>query len=49
MMAAIEAGMPVSRPASSLVVDIDGGTIVGAIRVALQRTPPELSADINAT
>src|SRR5918996_3656624 len=38
MAAAIGAGMPITEPSGNMIVD--------AVRVALERTPPELSADI---
>src|SRR5207244_3665512 len=55
MAAAIGAGLPITEPAGNMIVDIGGGTpdvaevvaaIVETVRVALERTPPELSADI---
>src|SRR5436190_1621183 len=58
MAAAIGAGLPITEPHGNMVVDIGGGTtdiavisLSGivysrAVRVALERTPPELSADI---
>src|SRR5207248_66031 len=56
MAAAIGAGLPVSEPTGSMVVDIGGGTtevavlalggIVEAVKVALEHTAPELAADI---
>src|SRR5439155_938990 len=47
MAAAIGAGLPIEEPSGNMVVDIGGGTTVNAVRVALERTPPELSADIS--
>src|SRR2546430_2375666 len=47
MAAAIGAGLPITEPHGNMVVDIGGGTTeINAVRVALERTPPELSADI---
>ncbi len=56
MAAAIGAGMPVHEARGSMVLDIGGGTsevaviplqgIVGAVKGALEQTPPELGADV---
>nr|CAH7729878.1 unnamed protein product [Callosobruchus chinensis] len=53
MAAAIGAGLPVTEPEGSMIVDIGGEIllepvhqIISAIRTALESTPPELSSDI---
>src|SRR5207245_150394 len=58
MCAAIGAGLPITEPHGNMIVDIGGGTtdiavisLSGivysrAVRVAVERRPPELSADI---
>src|SRR5436190_101131 len=56
MAAAIGAGLPVHEPSGNMIVDIGGGTtevavisvgaIVDAVKVTLDKTPPELAADI---
>src|SRR5205085_1263590 len=46
MAAAIGAGLPVSEPTGNMIVDIGGGTTEVAIISPLDKTPPELAADI---
>src|SRR3989442_1092739 len=47
MAAAIGADLPVAEATGSMVVDVGGGTTeVGAVKSALEQTPPELGADI---
>src|SRR2546427_796759 len=56
MAAAIGAGLPIQEPGGNMIVDIGGGTrealrepvmtIVETVRTCLERTPPELAADI---
>src|SRR5207248_476257 len=58
MAAAIGAGLPITEPTGNMIVDIGGGTtevavialagivFAEAVRVGLERTPPELASDI---
>src|SRR5947208_3224608 len=46
MAAAIGAGLPVSEPTGNMIVDIGGRTTQVAIKSTLDKTPPELAADI---